>query len=234
MVMNNDITTMIELQKYWDAVMSARAVIDKIMTSLKSGEKLLAAKRTSLDALGSTIKELKTSLKQHELDLADMSGRIKKLEERKRIVQTERELKAIDKEIDVLKFDMTTLEDETLSLIDLLDQKQKDYTIMDKDVGMEEEKLIKEKPQWDAELARCEEIVKSNENTFNVLTPKLSTAHRSKFLKIIGSKDAKAIARVEGEICGFCNRKIPASLAIDASRDDKIVNCSNCGKYIYR
>lgn len=225
---------MIELQKFWDAVMSSRAGIEKITSGIKAGEKDLAAAKTALNSLGDKIKELKTSIKQHELDLADMSARIKKLDERKRNVQTERELKALEKEIDVLKFDTATLEEKTLTLIDDLDQRQKDFTHMEKQVNEDEEKLKAARPALDKEISGYEDIIRNNESSFNDLSVKLSIAHRSKFLKIIGSRDGKAIAKVENEICGFCNRKVPASLAIDASKDDKVVNCTNCGKYIYR
>jgi uncharacterized protein len=232
--MNIDISVMIELQKYWDAVTSSRAGIEKITTRIKADEKERSAAASGLAALGARIKELKTTIKQQELDLEDMSGRIKKLEDRKRGVQTERELKAIEKEIDVLKFDTSTLEEKTLALIDDLDRQQKDYAVMEKEVTSRDDTLKTARPTLDAEIARFEEIAKNNEASFNALSVKLSTAHRSKFLKIIGSRDGKAIAKVENEICGYCNRKIPASLAIDASKDDKIVNCTNCGKYIYR
>jgi uncharacterized protein len=232
--MNNDIITMIELQKYWDAVMSSRASIEKIMVGIKAGEKDLAAVKTALNSLGDKIKELKTSIKQHELDLTDMSNRIKKLDERKRNVQTERELKALEKEIDVLKFDIATLEEKTLSLIDDLDQKQKNFSNIEKQAHADEEKFETERPTMEKEIVGYEDIIRSNESSFNALSAKLSITHRSKFLKIIGSRDGKAIAKVEDEICGYCNRKIPASLAIDASKDDKVVNCTNCGKYIYR
>lgn len=232
--MNNDIQIMIELQKFWDVVMSSRAMIEKATNALKAGEKEIAARRTKLGSLGAIVKELKTSLKQQELELADMAARINKLEDRKHNIQTERELKALDKEIEVLKFESSNLEEKTLELIDDLDLKEKEYAKMNAEVKQYEEKHNSEKPDFEIEISRHDETIKSNEALFNALIVKLSISHRSKFRKIIGSREGKAIARVEGEICGYCNRKIPASLAIDASKDDRIVNCTNCGKYIYR
>ena len=76
--MNNDIQIMIELQKFWDVVMSSRAMIEKATNGLKAGEKEIAARRTKLGSLGAIVKELKTSLKQQELELADMAARINK------------------------------------------------------------------------------------------------------------------------------------------------------------
>lgn len=232
--MNSNISIMIELQKYWDIVMSSRAAIEKASGGLKAGEKELASLKTGLSSLGNTIKDMKTSLKQQELDLAEMAARIKKLENRKDTIHTERELKALEKEIEVLTFDSSSLEEKTLDFIDELDLKEKDFAGMDSRVKSQEEKLNAERPSVEKEISGHEEIINVNQVRFNDLVVKLSPAHRSKFQKIIGSKEGKAIAKVEGEICGYCNRKIPASLAIDASKDDKIVNCTNCGKYIYR
>ena len=54
---------MIEMQKYWDLVMSSKAEIDTISSGLKALEKDLAARKSKLAVLGSVIKEMKTSLK---------------------------------------------------------------------------------------------------------------------------------------------------------------------------
>jgi predicted nucleic acid-binding Zn-ribbon protein len=232
--MNNDIKTMIELQGYWDKITASRAAIDKANGRLGVLEKDLNEIKKIYDAMSRTNKELKSSLKQHELDLADMETRIAKLEDRKRIIHTEKELHALEKEIDVIKFEIGNLEEKTLSLIDNLDRKEKEYKALEKTLEEKVGALDGEKPKTAVEKARHEDIIKVNTDKFNLLIEALTSTYRSKFLKMINARDGKGIARVEGEICGYCNFKIPAFLAIDASKDDKVVNCTNCHKFIYR
>jgi predicted nucleic acid-binding Zn-ribbon protein len=232
--MNNDIKTMIELQEYWDKITASRAAIDKVNGRLGILEKDLNEVKKKHDSMAKANKELKTMLKQHELDLAEMESRIAKLEERKRIIHTEKELHALEKEIDVIKFDIGNLEDKALSLIDDLDEKEKEYRALEQTLEEKARANDAEKPKTAIETARHEDIIKVNMDKFNLLIEALTATYRSKFLKMINSRDNKGIARVEGEICGFCNYKIPAFLAIEASKDDKVVNCTNCHKFIYR
>jgi predicted nucleic acid-binding Zn-ribbon protein len=232
--MNGDIKTMLELQLYWDKILTSRAVIEKTGEKIRIIEKDLADVKNRLASMGKNIKELKSTIRQEELTLSEMGSRIKKLEERKRIIQTEKELRALEKEIDVIKFDTGNTEEKTLSTIDELDKKEKEYAVLEQSVNDRERRLEDEKPKTAVETARHEEIIKFNLDKFNSLIGTLPSLYKSKFLKMINSRDGKGIARVEGEICGSCNFKIPAFLAIEASKEDKVVNCTNCGKYIYK
>ncbi len=232
--MNSNVKVMIELQLFWDKVLSSRGAIEKINNSLKSIEKDLTAAEGNYESLGRKVKELKSAIKQDELTLSEMSGKIAKLEDRKKIIHTEKELHALEKEIDVIRFDIGTLEEKTLSMIDDLDSKEKDLSRLR--VEMDEKKRIyeDEKGKTVSDIAMHEGIIKENSENFDSLHDQLSALYKSKFLKMIKARDGKGIARVDGEICGFCNFKIPSFLAIDASKDDKVVNCTNCGKYIYK
>lgn len=219
---------------YWDKALSARASIEKLQASVKAMEKDLAAAKSRFESMSKTAKELKNSIKLDELSLSEMSARIKKLEERKKIIQTEKELKALEKEIDVIGFETGNLEEKALAMIDELDAKEKVLSGLQSEIDEKTGKLEDEKAKTSADVAARESIMKENNDRFDALIDQLSALYKSKFLKMINARDGKAIARVEGEICGFCNFKIPSFLAIDASKDDKVVNCTNCGKYIYK
>jgi len=225
---------MIELQQYWDKIIASRSAIEKANGTIRILEKDLNEIKNGHASMVKINKELKSSLKQQELTLVEMSARIKKLEERKRIIHTEKELNALEKEIDVIKFDIGNLEEKTLSLIDDLDGKEKELGGIEQFLEEKGRRLEAEKPKTAVETARHEDIIKVNVDKFNHLIEALPLSYKSKFLKMINSRDGKGIANVEGEICGYCNFKIPAFLAIDASKDNKVVNCTNCGKFIYR
>lgn len=232
--MNNDIKIMIDLQIFRDRVLAAKAGIEKARESERALEKELAENSARLASLGESVKELKNAIKNNELSLKEKEERIAKLEDRKKIIHTEKELKALEKEIDVLRFEIGDIEEKGLSVIDDLDIKQKQYADLEESVSRLRSCMQETKVRHAGEIAGFEETIKTNEGEFNSLIGSLAVQHRSRFLKLAQSRDGKGIARVDGEICGFCNRKIPASLAIDAGKDDKIVTCSNCGKFIYR
>ncbi|MBP7736007.1 MAG: hypothetical protein KA369_08555 [Spirochaetes bacterium] len=232
--MNSTIKIMLELQLYWDKVTSSQAAIEKINTLNKAMEKEIDADRAAIEILAKRTKELKSAIKQNELTLSEMSGRTRKLEDRKKVIHTEKELHALEKEIDVITFESGALEEKTLSMIDDLDAMEKELSELNIRYDEKARHHDAEKENTSQVAAGHEEIIKINTEKFNALTDQVSSLYKSKFLKMIKSRDGKGIARVEGEICGFCNFKIPSFLAIDASKEDKVVNCTNCGKFIYR
>lgn len=225
---------MIRLQEYWERVLAARLKIEKASAAKKEREKGLNSAKTLFAAGEKEIKELKNSLKQDELSLADMSARKARLEERKKIIHTEKELLALEKEIDLLTLDIGGLEDATLGLIDRLDELLKKQEILGGAVKEKENLLHDEAQKLEAESLVHQKVISENEDAFNSHIETLGGLYKSKFLKMIKSKDGTGIARVEGEICGYCNFKIPSHLAIDAGNDEKVVVCTNCGKFIYR
>ncbi|HPC41823.1 MAG TPA: hypothetical protein PL180_13335 [Spirochaetota bacterium] len=232
--MNSNVKIMVELQQHWDRVLHARASIDKIKASVKATEKDLSASRSSVESLSKKVKELKNSIKQNELSLSEMGARIAKLEDRKKIIHTEKELHALEKEIDSIRFETGKLEEKTLSLIDDLDLKEKELSRLQAEVAEQARIFEDEKAKSISDIAAHEDTIKEHNDKFDAIIDQLSALYKSKFLKMINSRDGKGIARVDGEICGFCNFKIPSFLAIDASKDDHVVNCTNCGKYIYK
>jgi predicted nucleic acid-binding Zn-ribbon protein len=231
--MNDDIKTMIELQRYWHAMRSSRNKIEDSLGVIKKREDQLAGVKKAFSALGETIKELKGSVKRHELDLAEKDARIKMLDERKKNISTQKELSAVEKEIDVLKFDIGALEEKILALIDDLDEKEKRHLEIAEEILSEENRFAEKRRKLDEDMAEHEKKIKLNEEKFAGLIDRLGAAYKSRFVKMLNSKEGTAIAKLEGEICGNCNFSIPASLVMDTSRKDAITTCTNCGRYLY-
>lgn len=232
--MNKDIEIMIKLQGYWDRVLSSRAQIEKAMVRVHSLEKELDAEKAAMAASEKKIKEMKSAVKQDELSLVEMSNRKLKLEERKTIIHTEKELQALEKEIDLITLDISALEDKTLGMIDDLDAMSRQGAAIGESIKEKERVFSEEKLVFEKETAGHKVTVRDNEEKFNAIVESLNPLYKSKFLKMIKSKDGTGIARVDGEICGNCNFKIPSHLAIDAGNREKVVICTNCGKYIYK
>jgi predicted nucleic acid-binding Zn-ribbon protein len=232
--MNNDVKIMIELQKYWHSMLSSKNKIEKCSEIIQKFENETAEIKKRIGSLANIIKDSKTSIKQHELDLGDKDARIKMLEERKEKIHTAKELQAVDKEIDMIKFDIGALEEKILSLIDELDEREKEHSGHKQALLNDENQFSKKRPALEEEMSENERIIKIHEEKFNSLIDQLGPAYRSKFIKMLRSKDGTAISKIDGEICGNCNFKIPAALVMETSRENAICNCTNCGRFLYK
>ncbi|TAL37094.1 MAG: hypothetical protein EPN93_06615 [Spirochaetes bacterium] len=232
--MNSDISIMTELQRYWDSVLRGREEMEKCAKSIRHWRARMDDGTAGLAALDEEIKALKTEIGRKELDLADRDGKAKKLAQRRDMLKTERELEALGHEVAAINAERGALEEDLIRLMDTLDGRNAARVTAARDLEELSAQSGKDIAMLGERAARFEKTIAENQGKFDALLPTLGAAFRAKFQKLTLSPNGIAVARVEGETCGGCRMQIPAHVAQDASREDRIVNCTNCGRFIYR
>lgn len=231
--MKNEISIMIELQHYWDNVMNSESEIERCNKSIKTWEIRLKDITVKTSDTETKVKSLKMNLKKNELDLEEIDSKIKKIEQRIDQLKSEREIDAQNHELVILNDAKDKLEGIILELMDSLenmDQKLNEC----KNELLESDKQIKSDIQAlntkISEFRAESDLFKSK---FNDLLPSLSPVNKSRFSKLISSKDGVAITKLNGETCSRCNFQIPSSIALSATNQKNIETCTNCGRFIY-
>ncbi|HON16582.1 MAG TPA: C4-type zinc ribbon domain-containing protein [Spirochaetota bacterium] len=231
--MNEEIKIMIELQHYWDNVMLCESEISRFNKSIQIWNKNREDLKNELQKKEALIKSQKLKSKEAESTLKEIEEKIKKLQQKKDSLKSEREIEAYQKELEKISADKDNCENFVLELMDRIDSLEDEISQLkiewdetDKQVSNDIE-LIKSK------IILEEKKLAESKESFYALVEKLSPQSKTRFLKLIGSKDGKAIAKLNGEICGHCNFQIPSSLAAEAAKGEKIVSCTNCGRFIY-
>ncbi|HOK01357.1 MAG TPA: C4-type zinc ribbon domain-containing protein [Spirochaetota bacterium] len=231
--MNEEIKIMIELQHYWDNVMLCESEISRFNKSIQIWNKNREDLKNELQKKEALIKSQKLKSKEAESTLKEIEEKIKKLQLKKDSLKSEREIEAYQKELEKISADKDNCENFVLELMDRIDSLEDEISQLkiewdetDKQVSNDIE-LIKSK------IFLEEKKLAESKESFYALVEKLSPQSKTRFLKLIGSKDGKAIAKLNGEICGHCNFQIPSSLAAEVAKGEKIVSCTNCGRFIY-
>ena len=231
--MNSDISGMIELQRFWDTVLRCRDEIKKAGDSIKYWKGQIDESAGSVETLRESIRISKSSQRGREVELAVVEEKIARLESRRDTLRTEREADALQNELAAATSEKSVLEEEILLLMDELESKN---TILAKvereaeeigrqsesDIAMLEERIRRFTAQMDEHQARFEEGLSG-----------LSASVRPKFVKLTGTANGKAIVRIDGEICEGCRVKVPFHLAGEVSKRDRVISCSNCGRFLY-
>lgn len=231
--MNKEITIMIELQHFWDNVLKCEAEIERSKKSIKTWEQRLKEITSKVESSEMEIKNLKLTLKKNELDLEEVDAKIKKVEERINQLKSEREIEAQNNELILLNDNKDKLEGVILELLEKLEKSE--HILIDlRNQLSESDKQIKE--DIISLNTKISENLKESEifrNKYNDLLVDLSPQNKSRFSKLISSKDGVAIAVLNGETCSRCNFQIPSSIALSASTGKTIETCTNCGRFIY-
>jgi len=225
---------MTDLQRYWDRILNGKNEIEKGEIAVALSEKKLNESIKILETDKNVIIHKKSSIKQNEIDLAETDEKIVKLEARRNIVKSEKELKAIDNETTTMKAERGRIEEVLIAAMDELELKEKNVAALSSETAELKAKLAADREAFKQNKEKYEGIISDYQSRFDALSPSLNAAYRQKFLKLLSAKGGKGIAEVRGEICGFCNFNIPASLASESARSDKVSICTNCSRYIYK
>ncbi len=232
--MNRDLQTMITLQGYWDRVIEGKHGIERAKKAIEYWNSRVEEKGRSIRSLEEEIRLEKAAIKELEVDLALKDQQREKLEARKLSVKTEKELSATENELALIRKSAGDVEEGLIVKFDCLaEMESRLETWMDehRQAGAQSEKDI---AQLREEISRHEKTVTDNEALFGGILPDLAPEYASKFKKLISGKDGKAIVPLDGGNCGGCHFEIPVHIVIEASKNETIHSCTNCGKFIFR
>ncbi len=232
--MNREIEIMIELQDYWHSVLRRQADIERSGKSILSLNEELESRSNAVLSLEDEVKNEKSRLKQGELDLSERDEHYKRLEDRKLMIKTEKEMKALDGELQRVNEERDSLENEIIDLLDELERNERELTEMRSDLDNFSKKVNSDVERIQSEIEQFRLQVSENQKKFDQLLPELSSGVRKRFKKLIESGSGEAIAALEDKNCGGCHFRLPEHELLDASRDDKIINCTNCGRFVYK
>ncbi len=232
--MIDEISKMIELQKYWDVVVRAEKEIEsaeKEISNSKNDIKNINAKHSELK---NRIKTLKAELNGKDIELGRLAEKENDLAAKRESAQNEKQLKAFNNEIDAIKESKNSIEEATFQQMNDLEIFTSDLEKMEK-LLPEETANLKEKIQMMTErISRFLETKEKNNNLLNENSVQFSGPVKSKFMKLLNSANKKAIVAIEKNTCSGCRNVLPVNDINELGDNLKLVSCQNCGKFIYR
>ncbi len=231
--MNNEINTMIELQHFWYIVMLKESEIERYKKSIQVWEKRLIDLKSTLNKKEDSLKNSRLKAKQSELTLEEIDAKILKIEQRKNIIKSERELEAQNNELKSLKEEKDAVENTVLELMDIIENSEAETSTLKKELDETIVQTDSDIRSLEVKIENCLNDAQNNKEKFNELLENLSPVTKTRFSKLINSKDGIAIAKLNGEICSRCNFQIPSSLAASTIKRESLNTCTNCGRFIY-
>ncbi len=231
--MSKDLPVMKELQYLWKNILDRNGNIDRSISSKKIYEAQVTKVEQELLAQEGELKKVKSLAKNLDLELNEIEEKISKLEGQFSRLRSEREIDAHNKEVSELKFGADKLETELLDKMESQENLEGKIADLNKELEDKRVQVALDIKLLNEKIDELEKEKKNFELEFEKKSEKLSSSSRSRFLKLIKSKDGIAIAELSGEICGHCNFQIPSSLASSVNKGE-LENCSNCGRYLYK
>lgn len=222
------------------SVQSLELVIDKTRQRIKEIEKALAddekvsACRTKLEASDKAYTQLRTQIKDLELETASLAEKIKEVDKllySGRILNP-KELQDRQNELDSLKRRQKTLEDQLLKAIEEADQKKVVFenakaalasAIEERD--RENEDLIKERAELDSEIG-------TNLKKRKAIVAEIPDSTFKAYRKLRKKKNGHAVALLKDQCCIICGIEQTSSDAQLIANSEELIYCKGCGRIL--
>jgi len=171
--------------------------------------------------------------KSLEQTIADLENKIARSKSRMSEVKTNKEYQAILKEIEDIKKDIASKEDSALELMEKIEALGRQVKDLEKDLAAQRRKLEENRQKLESESAQLKERLDYLEGLQQKVREKLEPelVKRSDFL--FKKQAGIAVAAVENGVCQVCHLNIPPQKFIELQRDDAILQCPHCHRFLY-
>jgi len=232
-ITRGDIDILVQLQKAETETVRIESFLKKIDKEKSSLEKKLAKFETALGVKKEAHKRAATLCRETEAEIEMLGERIVKSNESLRLVKTNKEYQALQREVDDNRKRKDALE---TSLIQYLEDEEAKKALVDETAS--EFAQLTEKVRADQE-----EINKKGENDRELLAQyrqqreeigvNLDGALYRQFNEISSTSGGLAVVQVQDHVCRGCFMNIPPQLYIEVQRANSLILCPQCNRILY-
>jgi predicted nucleic acid-binding Zn-ribbon protein len=200
--------------------------------SIKARETNLARLEADLAASRDKIKHAHVSADQKQLQLKTGESKIVDLKTKLNAANSNREYQALMEQIAASEMTNSVMEDEILEALEKIEQLQIAAAEAEKNLAEGRQNLEKTKQtvseqavSINADITRLEaELAEGEKN--------LPSDFRLEYDRVVRTRGEAALAQIEDDCCGGCNRRISANM-ISKLMMDHVICCTSCGCILY-
>lgn len=177
-------------------------------------------------------KESQKKRQANEAEVEKLTESLTKFKAQLYQVRNNKEYDALTKEIDHSEERITTLDNESLALEDLVEKLKMDI----EEIEPQLEKYNAELKEKEAELKK---IVKANEREEvkiqekrEALAEKVRKPDYNTYMRIRKALGGKAVATINRTACSGCHSVVPPQRQLEIKQNQKIYSCESCGRIL--
>jgi len=175
-------------------------------------------------------KKMHRSLEQ---SIADLENRIARSKGRMAEIKTNKEYHAVLKEIEDLKKEITSKEDGILEIMERMDSLGKAVKELEKELDGRKKKVEEQKEELDAENEQLRERLAVLDAMQQTVRQKMEPTLLRRCDFLLEKQGGIAVSSVQNGVCQVCHLNIPPQKYIELQRDEAIMHCPHCRRFIY-
>ena len=230
--MKEQLGILVQMQKF-DTIIGEKNILTKelpqqlnsLKQSLKNADETAAATKSEFD-------ENQKDQKLKELDIADNNSKSAKYKNQLLTIETNKEYKALNSEINHLEKKNSGIDDELIGLMEVeselkerLEEERKAQKKASDELKANEEKLEKE-------IQEVQKDIEDLKSKRNVLAIELPRDLIRRYAALIKNRNRKAVAFNDNNACSGCGYTIRPQVAIDIKEGESVIYCESCGRIL--
>ncbi len=190
--------------------------------------------RTTLQAAQAKLKELEKRQRHEELLLEDKTTLLRKYDQQLFSVKTNKEYKAMLSEMDVVKTEISSIEDTILEILTDIDFVKGEMADADETLRVEETKVRDAKLRLERELDEVQRRLAERAQQKQALVPDVDEDLYELYERIRkAKKDGPGAVPVRNDSCSGCFMQIPPQIVNELIASDRLITCQSCSRILY-
>lgn len=230
--MIKELEILIQMQKYDTIIGEKNILTEELPQQLNSLKQALKKADETVNTTKEELEENQKEQKAKELDIADNNTKIAKYKNQLLTIETNKEYKALNSEIDHLEKQNTGIDDELIGLMEteselrerLVENKEAQTKASD-ELKANEEELKKE-------INKVKIDIKELKSKRNKLAVELPRDIIRRYGSLIKNKNRKAVVVNDNNACGGCGYTIRPQVVIDIKAGNSLIYCESCGRIL--
>jgi predicted nucleic acid-binding Zn-ribbon protein len=210
-----------------------RAIVADIEARLGETEDLAEARETVEDSVAA-LERLRRRQREFEAQLQDLDARIKPMETRlyDGSIRNPKELTDLQKELDSYKGRRGKLDEQGIALIESVEASTRALEAARSDVERLEAQWREDQASLNATKSKAESELANLDGQRGRRTKGMDAAALGMYEQLRGSKQGRAVARVERGICQGCHVTLPTHLTQRLRVGREMVQCPRCERIL--
>ncbi|MDI6767446.1 MAG: C4-type zinc ribbon domain-containing protein [Bacteroidota bacterium] len=188
--------------------------------------------KLKIKELNTTIKQLKISRDNADLEIIDLAEKIKKYKSQQLNVKSNKQYDALTKEIDAADKKSEKLEIELEIAEGRMEIAKKDVEIFAKEFETEGEELDERRKELREVSKEHEKEELKLKHEREKMVVRIDKADLEKYERIRKAKGGVAVVPIKRNACGGCFSRVPPQKTLEIRQNSRFYTCEHCGRIL--
>ncbi|MBI4642074.1 MAG: hypothetical protein HY731_15405 [Candidatus Tectomicrobia bacterium] len=231
--MLKEVELLLKIQALDFKAQELREAKEKIPKEIEAARQVLSTLQKSLEMDQEEVEKFERERRGSERAVEFERNNLKARQSRLSEVKTNKEYDSVRTEIRTLEQKIVQLEDGVLALMEAIEEKHREIQHTQRAITEKKQAFLIEEEEKQREVAQFEQLLEEALHEREQLTVLLEAPLIETYKRLSSTRRGFVVVELVAEICQGCHMKIPPQVASETRRNDRLMTCPHCNRFIF-